>query len=186
MGWVKFGTPTYLLARLIHTHCPFSLLSHVSGVATGSQTTVLAGGRYSDLVRELGGTDISGVGWAGGVERLQILIDEVHPNYVQDNGLMRTSEVAVCSLDGAASHVHCLRLTQTLRAAGYRTVFNPSKSHYKQLGAADTAGCQYALLIGKDEVEGSSVCIKDLRTSEQTTIPLHDAVTWIGHQQPLK
>ena len=76
--------------------------------ALGAQSAVLAGGRYDGLVEQMGGTSTPGVGWASGIERLSMLLDDIPP---------RRRPFAIVPL-GAAAEELCLKLTNRLRRAG--------------------------------------------------------------------
>eukprot|EP01134_Creolimax_fragrantissima_P005055 CFRG5055T1 len=151
----------------------------------GSQTAVMAGGRYTSLVRELGGPDLVGVGWAAGVERLELLLTEIEKDYAKNQGLLSSNSVAVCSMNGEATHLSALKLCESLRASGWRCIFNPSKNAGKQLGLAQKEDCKYSFIVGENEIKGSFVTAKNMSTGVQTEIQQTMSSEWLSEQQVL-
>jgi len=128
----------------------------------GSQGTICAGGRYDDLITQMGGKPAPAVGWALGVERVLELIKE--------QGLATTQPVldAYAIIPDAAALPVAMKTLQALRAAGVSIQMHAStiegmgsmKSQFKR---ADTSGAQYALIFGADELAENAVTVKSLR-----------------------
>lgn len=123
----------------------------------GSQNAVCGGGRYDSLVKNLGGDDTPAVGWAMGMERLNSLLSDVHPQ----------------KLDGyivSNSPTEAFGFTQELRAKGYNVEFDlANKKFTKQLEKASKCA-RFALILGEDEIKSGTVSVKNLETGEQVTI----------------
>ena len=145
----------------------------------GAQGTVLAGGRYDGLIGSLGGPETPGVGWAAGVERLAMLVDEPTPRKVF---------AALVPL-GSKAEASAPALWASLRGDGL-TVDMAYKGNLKRrLAKADAQGAEYAIIVGDDELERSEVIVKQLRTGEQSIVPLDrlPAVMWaqfLGDDNP--
>jgi histidyl-tRNA synthetase len=127
----------------------------------GAQGTVCAGGRYDGLVEQLGGKPCPGVGFAMGMERLVLLLDELD---VVPDSVGQTVDlylVAVGDVDKQA-----LVLGENLRSDCpiLRLQTNCGGGSFKsQMKKADKSGASIALILGEDEAENNTVGIKFLR-----------------------
>lgn len=133
--------------------------------ALGAQGTVCAGGRYDGLVEQLGGRATPAVGFAMGMERLILLLEQ------QALAINNAPHVYVVADDPQAS----ILLAEQLRTDNpqLRVLTHCGGGSFKsQLRRADRSGAQVALIIGADEAASSSVTVKPLREhNEQTTVP---------------
>ncbi|NRN28722.1 histidine--tRNA ligase [Photorhabdus heterorhabditis] len=138
--------------------------------ALGAQGTVCAGGRYDGLVEQLGGRSTPAVGFAMGMERLILLVQETNPTFVAE---LSVADVYLASF-GEGSQQAALILAEQVRdmLPQLRLMTNHGGGNFKkQLGRADKHGAKIALILGEDEVRSGQVAIKDLRTGEQQTLP---------------
>ncbi|WP_448564553.1 histidine--tRNA ligase [Trichothermofontia sp.] len=167
-----------------YTHTAFEIQS----AALAGQETVCGGGRYDGLVAELGGPATPAVGWAIGLERLIIL-------------LQQRQTVTPAELDfylvsrGQPAEVQAIVLAQTLRQLGFRVEMDLSGSAFgKQLKRADRSGAVACLILGDAEAEAQTVQLKWLVSGEQQTLrqddlpskadELRQQVTMARHAQP--
>lgn len=130
----------------------------------GAQGTVLAGGRYDGLVESLGGAPTAGVGWAAGVERLAMLLDEPAKATID----------AVIVPMGAAAEARALGLLADLRRGGVAVDMAYKGKVKQRLAKADALGARYALILGNDELEAGVVAVKDLATGDQREVAFAD------------
>ncbi len=128
----------------------------------GAQGTVLAGGRYDGLVAEMGGPETPAIGWAGGVERLCLLLSEAPPP---------TPPIAVVPV-GEASQEAAMRLLQSLRAAGLRAEASYRGNLKRRLERANRIGASFAILLGEDELARGAAQVKDLARGTQSEVAL--------------
>jgi histidyl-tRNA synthetase len=129
----------------------------------GAQSTVFAGGRYDDLIKEIGGPDLPSVGFGMGIERLLILLEDRTPANDGPQAFVAYSEVAQ---DAA------LQLARELRAGGVGTLMDlDAKSLKSQLRQADKAGVTYVAILGEEELAADTVSLKNLVTGEQRSVP---------------
>ncbi len=128
----------------------------------GAQGTVLAGGRYDGLVSAMGGPATPGVGWAAGIERLSMLIDD-------PPGPDRP--IAVIPV-GAAAESAALKLTQELRRDGFTVDLGYGGNLSRRMKRANRLHARLALLLGEDELERGAVTVRDFDTGEQEEVPL--------------
>jgi len=133
----------------------------------GSQDAIGAGGRYNNLIKELGGPDTGGIGFAFGVERL-LLASKV----TEDKPLSRL--VFLITLGEPAKSAGVKILNQ-LRASGI-----PSEMDYlgrslkAAMRAANDASARYVLILGEDELKKNVISLKDMSNSTQKEINLED------------
>lgn len=132
--------------------------------ALGAQGTVCAGGRYDGLVKQLGGKAAPGVGFAMGVERLVLLLDELA---AFPEGLDVVADVYVVAA-GAGTQVKAFELARRLRSeSDLRVVQNMGQGSFKsQMKRADKSGARYAVILGTNEVETNTVLVKPLQSDE--------------------
>ncbi|CBJ82130.1 histidine tRNA synthetase [Xenorhabdus bovienii str. Jollieti] len=137
--------------------------------ALGAQGTVCAGGRYDGLVEQLGGKSTPAVGFAMGMERMVLLVQEVNPEFVAD---LAVADVYLSSF-GEGSQQAALNLAEQIRdeLPELRLMTNHGGGNFKkQLGRADKHGAKVALILGEDEIRAGNITVKDLRNGEQETL----------------
>ncbi|NEO19784.1 histidine--tRNA ligase [Moorena sp. SIO4A5] len=147
-----------------YTHTAFEIISD----DLGAQATVCGGGRYDGLVDELGGNKTPAVGWAIGLERLVILLQQLQasPALALDFYLVSRGEVA---------QAQGLKLAQQLRKAGLAVELDLSGSAFgKQFKRADRSGAVGCLVIGDAEAQSNTVNLKWLASGEQETMTQAD------------
>lgn len=132
--------------------------------ALGAQGTVCAGGRYDGLVKQLGGKGSPGVGFAMGVERLVLLLEELS---VFPEGLDVVADVYIVAA-GEGTQVKAFDLARKLRSeSDLRIVQNMGQGSFKsQMKRADKSGARYAVILGTNEVETNTVLLKPLQSDE--------------------
>ena len=143
--------------------------------ALGAQGTVCGGGRYDGLVEQLGGHAAPGVGFAMGLERLVLLVQEVNAALPVAN----TVDVYLV-YSGEGATLNAFQLAETIRSAlpQVRVMTHCSGGKFqKQFKRADKVDAKLALVIGESEVVEKTVVVKDLRSSaEQVTISQADII----------
>ena len=124
----------------------------------GAQGTICAGGRYDDLVEEVGGKPTSACGFAMGVERLLALILEGGkeiPDSVPDAYVIHQGEAT----DEAA-----WKTVSYLRDQGLNVILHCGGGNFKaQMKKADSSGSRFAIIIGEDEIKDEGISVKSLR-----------------------
>lgn len=133
----------------------------------GAQGTVLGGGRYDNLLKQLGDKDIPAVGFAAGVERMMMLLED----YPKNN-----PDVYVAWL-GENTQEFGLKIAKILRDNGIKTFvdFNSKgmKSHMKK---ADKLAVKYCIIVGEDEMNKDVVVLKDFSARTQEEMSLEKAI----------
>ena len=137
----------------------------------GSQGTVLGGGTYDNLLKELGDKDIPAVGFATGVERIMMLLGE---NYPKNN-----PDVYIAWLGDNTSET-ALKIAESLRDNDIKVYIDYSekgmKSHMKK---ADKLSVRYCIILGEDELNKGIVLLKDFSTREQKEAKIEEIINQI-------
>jgi histidyl-tRNA synthetase len=147
-----------------YTHTAFEIKS----ADLGAQATVCGGGRYDGLVKELGGPETQAVGWAIGMERLVLLLQQINSTFVNSPDLYIVSRGEVAEAQG-------LLLAQKLRSLDLGVELDLSGSAFgKQFKRADRSGAVACLIIGDTEAANNTVNLKWLASGEQQAIAQDD------------
>lgn len=137
----------------------------------GSQGTVLGGGRYDNLLKELGDKDIPAVGFATGVERIMMLLGE---NYPKNN-----PDVYIAWLGDNTSET-ALKIAESLRDNDIKVYIDYSKKGMKShMKKADKLSVRYCIILGEDELNKGIVLLKDFSTREQKEVKIEEIVNQI-------
>jgi len=132
----------------------------------GSQSAVAAGGRYDNLIRELGGPPIAGVGFALGVERLTMLL-RMQERAATAGPTLFVVWVGDRARDWAFPVVH------RLRQKGISVEMEgEARSLKSQMGRADKLKAVSVLIVGEDELAKGKVILRDMATKRQEEIDL--------------
>ncbi len=143
-----------------YTHTVFEIQS----ADLGAQATVGGGGRYDGLVSELGGADTPAVGWAIGMERLVILLQQLHSLPAANVDFYLVSK-------GTQAEAQAVVLAQRLRQDGFTVELDLSGSAFgKQFKRADRSGAAACLIVGEEEAANQTVQLKWLATGNQSAI----------------
>jgi histidyl-tRNA synthetase len=139
--------------------------------SVGSQSAVIAGGRYDGLVEALGGAAIPGIGFAIGVERLALALEA--NGAVADASL----DAAIIAL-GEASLSAAARLANTIRARKLRVeMLSPERGLKALMRRANKVGARFAIILGDDELSRAAAQLRDLRASSQKEVALDEIVS---------
>jgi histidyl-tRNA synthetase len=150
-----------------YTHTAFEIISD----DLGAQATVCGGGRYDGLVSQLGGVETPAVGWAIGLERLTILLQQLSPLPPQLIDFYVVSK-------GDEAESQALKIAQKLRQSGFSVELDLSGSGFKkQFARADRSGAIACLIIGEEEAATSSVKLKWMASKEQTATSQTDLLS---------
>ena len=132
----------------------------------GAQGTVLAGGRYDGLIGALGGNETPGVGWAAGVERLGMLLDEPAAESID----------AVIVPMGEAAEARGTAILADLRRAGIAADMAYRGNMKRRLAKADAQGARFAIIIGDNELAKGVASVKALGPGTQSEVALDDLI----------
>jgi histidyl-tRNA synthetase len=134
----------------------------------GEFRAILGGGRYDNLVGDVGGDRLPGVGFAMG----DMVIGLVAQKYGKVPALRPSPAQVLVTQFSQETAAEALRLAAELRSAGVRAEWYPEPAKLdRQLKYADATGVRFAALLGPDEVAQGVVTIKDLAARTQSTTP---------------
>lgn len=158
-----------------YTHTVFEIVSENKEM--GAQSTLLAGGRYDNLIPYYGGPEQSGIGWALGEERLLLALEA---EGIELPGRPELDTYVMVLDDDARGYA--FDLLSMLRAYGYRSDMDMQKKSFKgQFKAADRAKAKTVLLIGGDEAKNNTVTLKYKAKNYQETIPADKLIETLDH-----
>jgi len=146
-----------------YTRTTFELIT----TELGAQGAIGAGGRYDGLVRQLGGPDVPGIGFAMGMERLVMLLsqkEQVETRTLPDLFLVTLGETA---------YEKGFVLLQMLRSEGLRVMMDhEGRSMKNQMKQADKHNARFALILGENELKKREAALKDMHSGEQQLVDL--------------
>ena len=147
----------------------------------GAQGTVCGGGRYDGLVEQLGGHATSGVGFAMGLERLVLLVQEVNKSIP-----VKSAVDIYVVYQGEGTTLAAFQLAEKLRSElpHLSTMLHCSGGNFKkQFKRADKSGATLALVLGESEVQNNQVVVKHLLgEAEQQTIDVANLIEHVKAQ----
>ncbi|OMH40786.1 histidine--tRNA ligase [Desulfurobacterium indicum] len=127
----------------------------------GAQSTVLAGGRYDNLIKELGGGDVPALGFAMGIDRIMLLLPDEEK---ERKGLFVVT-------GGEKAYLEGLKLVKTLRDKGFYAEIDHRQGSFKsQFKLANKLNVKYVVIIGDEELEGGFYSLKCFETGKQERI----------------
>tara|TARA_Y100001970_G_scaffold288445_1_gene415751 strand:- start:830 stop:2062 length:1233 start_codon:yes stop_codon:yes gene_type:complete len=135
----------------------------------GSQDTLIGGGRYDGLIKSLGGKDIPGIGWAGGIERIILLM-----NNVSDN--LNLIHFAILH---EKFKEHALLAYNLLIDNNYSVYWNFKYNLKKSLSKASESKARFILIIGEEEFKIKKFKIKDLKTGHQKLVNIDSILKFV-------
>ena len=132
--------------------------------AIGSQDTLIGGGRYNGLIKTLGGKDIPGIGWAGGIERIMLLMNDVN---------VITEDIHLCIKDPSLKK-HALKIYDYLTKNNFSVYWNYKYNLKKSLSLASEKKVKYVIIVGEEEEKNNNYILKNLSNGEQKAVNLND------------
>ncbi len=166
---IKYQVDDQLVRGLdYYTHTVFEIKDHSEHL--GAQNTLLAGGRYDNLVADLGGPEISSIGFGMGLERFMIILGDRY----------QVEPLDFYGITLGNTQIEMLELIETLRKEGYRCEMNYGQRSLKaQFKSSDRLQARYLLILGEEELENKQIQIKDTKTQTQETIALDEVKHYI-------
>ena len=126
----------------------------------GSQGTVLAGGRYDGLVKQMGGPEVPAIGWAAGIERLSMLLEQVPA----------APRSVVLVPVGTPDESAVVQILQGLRGQGVRTEIGYKGSLRKRMERAGKQNASHVLFLGEDELAKGLFRVKNMETGTEQEV----------------
>ncbi len=141
----------------------------------GESLSLCGGGRYDNLIEQIGGPKTPSVGVGIGVERILLTLEQ------QGKTIEREKPLAfvVAATDDAHSSVR--KIVRNLRSAGFAVGWDIDERKMKQqLKAADRAEARYSVILGSDELKDGTVTIKDMSSSNQEVVNQERIIEWLN------
>lgn len=127
----------------------------------GAQSTVIGGGRYDNLVKQMGGPETPCIGWAAGLERLSYLVELP----------VATKSTLVGLVVVDSKYIpEALALSTKLAQEGFATELATNESMGKKMKRLNKIGANYSVILGETEVESNSYTVKKMDTGVQTLL----------------
>lgn len=168
---VPFTLDTALVRGLdYYTRTTFEIISG----NLGAQDALCGGGRYDKLVETLGGKPTPAVGFAAGLERILIAMNEVDIDQI-----IQADKIYLIGL-GDAVRPTMLKILGEARKAGLNMEFDSLRRSVKsQMREANKIGASLAIILGDKELKDKSVQIKDLKNGQQESISIDSIISYI-------
>jgi histidyl-tRNA synthetase len=161
-GGVKYVENPRLVRGLdYYTRTTFEVIA----AGLGSQSTVVAGGRYDGLIEALGGASVPGIGFGSGLERVALALEAA------GKLLIERTDAAIIAIGEAAS-LKAVAVARTMRESGLSVeMFSPERKLKALLSRANKIGARFAVIIGENEIAKGVVVLRDLQASAQREVP---------------
>ncbi len=163
---IPFQVQPYLVRGLDYYNRTVFEITHPE---LGSQDAIGAGGRYNNLIQELGGPDLGGIGFAFGVERLLLAAKNIPANL--DNNLVYLISLGAQAKSNGAKILNSLRLNGIPSDTDYL-----NKSLKGAMRAANDAHAKYVLILGDDELKKNIITLKDMSSGTQRELTLENLI----------
>jgi len=151
-----------------YTKTAFEIISR----GLGAQNAIGGGGRYDDLVEELGGKPTPAVGFAAGIERMIIAIDQQKVEWPAEKRL----DVFVAKVDEKNKDT-AFRLLQKIRNAGLSADMDYSEGSLKsQMRIANKIGARYTVIVGEEELSKNTVILRNMQTKEEKKVRIDNLI----------
>lgn len=164
-GLELLGVQNKINPRLVrgfdyYSHTAFEFISNV----VGAQNAVIAGGRYDGLVSNLGGNQISGVGWAAGIERISLMSKR------KSQTIRPFSIIPI----GSNSINFCMKKLNEFRFNGFSVDIAFKGSLKSRMKRANKIDAKLAIIVGEEEIASEVFVIKDLDKGDQFRVSFND------------
>lgn len=147
----------------------------------GAQGTVCGGGRYDNLLEELGGAALPAIGFAAGLERLLLLMENTKVEFPDE-----PSPVIFIGGMDCESREKAFEIATYLRGKGIcAEIDHMERSVKAQLKYADKTGARFVTVIGENELVAQTVNIKNMRTGESQAVKLENIYTYLVKEKQL-
>lgn len=156
-----------------YDHTVFELLADIDGF--GAANVLGAGGRYNNLVEKLGGPATPCVGFACGIDRLMIILQELNKDNILNNDL----SVYILAVN-EEERINALRISQNLRWSEIKceldTLDRGLKAQFKQ---ADRLGARMLIILNSEDLQKGLITVKDNLTKEEIKIDENEILDYI-------
>ncbi|MEI6863235.1 MAG: histidine--tRNA ligase, partial [Candidatus Omnitrophota bacterium] len=158
---IKYTIDPYIVRGLdYYTRTVFEVTSD----SLGAQNAIGAGGRYDNLVKDMGGPDMGACGFAIGIERVLLAMGQ------SQEGAGACAGVFMATL-GEAAYLEAFKLADRIRLKGIMCgIDHGARSLKSQMRSADKLGAKFTVIIGDDELKKGAAVLRDMATKEQSEV----------------
>ena len=160
-----FEDPTLVRGLDYYCHTVFEFKTN----EIGSQDTLIGGGRYNGLIKTLGGKDIPGVGWAGGIERIMLLMSDI-PSKDEDIHL---------AILNPRYRIHAIKIYDFLIKNNFSVYWNYKYNLKKSLSLANEKKADYIVIVGENEKENNNFSVKNLSNGNQAILDFTNILDYL-------
>jgi histidyl-tRNA synthetase len=137
----------------------------------GAQDAILGGGRYDNLVKELGGPGIPGIGFAAGLERIILHVETVPGE---------KAKIILAAYQNETLEQQAVKLAKTLWEKGITAhISYDTHNMKKQFKRGDRIGADFTFILGEEEIQSDTISIKNMKTQEQFKIKNEELDQWL-------
>lgn len=141
----------------------------------GAQGTVCGGGRYDGLINQLGAGYTPAIGFAAGIERLMLLMENTGVSF----GEMQKPRIYIAGMD-EKTRAAAFKVAADLRLKGIKAeIDHINRSVKAQFKYADKLGAQYVAVIGENELATGEVNLKNMKDGTQVSVKINDIYTYL-------
>lgn len=175
LAGVDFAVDSRIVRGLdYYTRTVFEFVSN----SIGAQGTVCAGGRYDGLIESLGGASVPAVGFAAGIERLLMVMENSGVQIPEED----KPTVYLLGMD-AACRKKAFEMAAQLRAAGITVeIDHMSRSVKAQFKYADKIGAKFVAVIGGNELEKGEMSVKNMANGETESVSFADVAAYFSNK----
>ncbi len=156
-----------------YNHTVFELVADLNEL--GNASTLCGGGRYNNLVSNLGGPETPGIGFACGVDRLMIVLQELN----KEKEIENTIDVYVMAIN-EEEKITALRLVQDLRWSEIKTEMDTLNRGLKaQFKQADRLNARLLVILNSEDLQKGMITVKDNLTKEETKVDENEILDYI-------
>ena len=156
-----------------YNHTVFELVADLNEL--GNASTLCGGGRYNNLVSNLGGPETPGIGFACGVDRLMIVLQELN----KEKEIKNTIDVYVMAIN-EEEKITALRLVQDLRWSEIKTEMDTLNRGLKaQFKQADRLNARLLVILNSEDLQKGMITVKDNLTKEETKVDENEILDYI-------
>jgi histidyl-tRNA synthetase len=169
---ISFEVNPYLVRGLdYYTHTTFEFKGESDNLGA-TKDTILAGGRYNDLVETMGGPKVPAIGWACGIERLKLLL----PQEQEEENLI--SFIFVPNLQEEKILFSGLKIIDFLRKNGKKVTYEEGKVS-KQIEKSNLNNSSICLILGEEEMKQESIKVKNMKNGKEEIIKIKEILLYV-------
>lgn len=187
---LEIGIPYIVDAHLVRGLDYYTkTVYEITHSSLGARDAICAGGRYDNLISDIGGPSIGSVGFAIGMEATILAIENTlsEKNKVVSREAGGLSPLVYIVSIGEETKKQCFYLLNMLRKSGISADFDyEGRSPKAQMRMANKSGVKFVIVVGPDELIRGDVKVKAMESGEEITLKQNEVLGWLLNKGPLK